>query len=184
MLLPLTVAAALLFGSLLVYGMAMHLIVRVLVRLIRGGHGNLGFWRSLAAITLVTLITAAAHLIQIALWAVVFLLCGQVSTFDTAFYFSVQNYTALGYGDIQPSERWRLLGPLEAMEGLLFFGLSTAVLFAIMSRLIADRLRIETGYHGEAAGDQATRPAAGDGQLSRVEGLSPRGFTSVAEDAS
>lgn len=184
MLLSLAIAAALLFGSLLVYGIAMHLFVLVLVRLIRSGHGDLGFWRSIAAMTIVTLITTAAHLIQIALWAVVFLLCGQVSTFDTAFYFSLQNYTALGYGDIQPSKQWRLLGPLEAMEGLLFFGLSTAVLFAIMSRLIADRLRIETGYHGEAAGNQTTRPAADDAQLSRVEGLSPREFTSVAEDAS
>ena len=69
--------------------------------------------------TIVTPITAAAHLIQITLWAVVFLLCGQVSTFETAFYFSAQNFTALGYGDVQLSERWRLLGPLEAMEGPL-----------------------------------------------------------------
>ena len=50
------------------------------------------------------------------------------------------------------SERWRLLSPLEATNGLLFFGLSTAVLFAIMSQLIASRLRSETGIiqHGAA----------------------------------
>ena len=46
----------------------------------------------------------------------------------------------------------RLLSPLEAINGLLFFGLSTAVLFAIMSELIAHRLRTETGYQAEAAG--------------------------------
>ena len=44
-----------------------------------------------------------------------------------------------------------MLGPLEAINGLLFFGLSTAVLFAIMSELIAHRLRTETGYKAEAA---------------------------------
>jgi hypothetical protein len=61
------------------------------------------------------------------------------------FYFSAQNYTALGIGDVVLSERWRLLGPLEAMNGLLLFGLSTAVMFAVLSRLITHRLRHEQG---------------------------------------
>jgi hypothetical protein len=72
---------------------------------------------------IVTLITAVAHLIQIALWALVYLLYGEMATFETAFYFSAQNYTALGYGDVVLSQRWRLLGPLEAINGLLLFGL-------------------------------------------------------------
>ena len=113
-------------------------------------------WRSSTAIT------AAAHLTQIALWAAAFLLCGQVSTLETAFYLSAQSYTALGYGDVLLSERWRLLGPLEAINGLLFFGLSTAVLFAIMSQLIAHRLRTETGYQSEVAGNPAPLSVAGD----------------------
>src|SRR5262245_15472902 len=162
MLLPLLVAAALLFCSLLTYGMAMHLIVRTVVTLIRSGYSQPGFWKGTAVMAVVTLITAAAHLTQIALWAVAFLLCGQISTFETAFYYSAQNYTALGYGDIQLSERWRLLGPLEAVHGLLFFGLSTAVLFAIMSHLIANRLRTETGYRGEGAVNQEPLSVAGD----------------------
>ena len=162
MLFPLVVATALLFGSLLSYGTAMHLIVRVVVRLIRSGHSELGFWKSIAAMAIVTLIMTATHLTQITLWAVAFLLCGQISTLETAFYFSAQNYTALGYGDIQLSERWRLLGPLESINGLLFFGLSTAVLFAIMSQLIANRLRTETGYQSEAAGSREFPSVAGD----------------------
>ena len=87
----------------------------------------------------------AVHLVQIGLWAVTFHLCGVVPSFETAVYLSAQDYTALGYGDIQLSEPWRLLGPLEAINGLLFFGISTAVLFAVMSRLIANRIRAETG---------------------------------------
>jgi hypothetical protein len=156
------VATALLFCSLLSYGMAMHLIVRMVVTLIRRGYGELGFWKNTAVMAIVTLTTAAAHLTQIALWAVAFLLCGQISTWETAFYYSAQSYTALGYGDIQLSERWRLLGPLEAINGLLFFGLSTAVLFAILSHLIANRLRTETGYQSEAAGSQDPLSMAGD----------------------
>ena len=100
MLMPFMVATVLLFGSLLVYGTAIHLIVRVVVGLIRSGSSDLGFWKSTAVMAIVTAITAAAHLTQIALWAVAFLLCGQVSTFEAAFYFSAQNFTALGYGDV------------------------------------------------------------------------------------
>lgn len=152
MLIEFSIAAALLLGSLLVYGTAIHLIVRVVVGLIRGGPGDPGFVKSTAVMGVVTAIAAAAHLIQIALWAAVFVICGQVATWETAFYLSAQCFTALGYGDVPLSGRWRLLGPLEAVDGLLFFGLSTAVLFAIMSQLIARRLEAEAGYRGEAAG--------------------------------
>ena len=162
MILPLIVAAVLLFSSLLAYAMAMHLIVRVIVSLIRAGPSEPGFWSSTAVMAIVTAIMAAAHLAQISLWAVAFLVCGEVSTWETAFYLSAQNCTALGYGDVLLSQRWRLLGPLEAVNGLLFFGLSTAVLFAILSQLIAKRLQTETGYQGEPAENQTPRSVAGD----------------------
>jgi hypothetical protein len=145
MFLALLVGTSVLLGSLLSYAMAMDLIVRLVVQLIRSGYTGQGFWKNVAVMMIVTLITAAAHLIEIALWAVVFLMCGEISTFDKAFYFSAENYTALGYGDILLSEQWRLLGPIEAINGLLLFGLSTAVLFALMSRLITNRLRRRLG---------------------------------------
>src|SRR5262249_4444612 len=108
---------------------------------------------------IVTLITAAAHLAQIALWALAFLLCGEVGDFEKAFYLSAQNYTTLCYGGILLAERWRLLDPLEAMNGPLFFGLSTAVLFAVMSHLIANRLRGEVGGASDAAANPASAVA-------------------------
>ena len=64
----------------------------------------------------------------------------EISTLEKAFYFSAQNYTTLGNGDIGISDRWRLLGPLEAINGLLLVGLSTALMFAVMSHLIKQRL--------------------------------------------
>jgi Ion channel len=162
MLMPLMVATVLLFSSLLIYGTAIHLIVTVVVRLIRIRPSTLGFWKGTAVMGLVMMITAAAHLVQVALWAVAFFLCGQVSTWEAAFYLSAQSFTALGYGDVPLSEQWRILGPLEAVNGLLFFGVSAAVLFAILSQFIADRLRTETGYPRKAAGNPTPLPAAGD----------------------
>jgi hypothetical protein len=152
MFLPLLVGAGMLLGTVLLYGMATALILRLLVRLSRAGYAAAGFWKDVAVMTAVTFITAAAHLAQIALWAVALLLCGEVATFETAFYCSAENYTALGYGDVVLSERWRLLGPLEAVNGLLLVGLSTAALFAVMSRMVANRFRSLLTDPGEATG--------------------------------
>jgi hypothetical protein len=143
--------------SLLSYCMATALLVDLVVRLIRKGYAGPRFWKNIAIMTIVSLVTAMEHLLLVALWALVLLLCGATSTFEDAFYGSAQNYTALGYGDFILSERWRLLGPLEAINGLLLFGLSAAVMFTVMSRLIAARLHLQPSHSGEAA----ENPAAG-----------------------
>lgn len=48
--------------------------------------------------------------------------------------FAFLNYTTLGYGNVVPVERWRLLGPMTAMNGVLVFGWSTAVIFEVLRR--------------------------------------------------
>ena len=53
-------------------------------------------------------------------------------------YFALVNYTTRGYGDITPVARWRLLGPMTAMNGVLLFGWSTAVIFEVLRRTIAE----------------------------------------------
>lgn len=159
MVLPLLVGIGAFLGSLLTYGMAMALIVHLVVRLIRSGYTGLEFGKNVLVMMIVSLVTAATHLIQIALWAVALLLSGEISTFETAFYYSAENYTALGYGDIILSEQWRLLGPLEAINGLLLFGLSTGVMFAVMNRMILNRLHHLLGHPGEADSNAAKRVA-------------------------
>ena len=149
---PLTVAAILFICSLLSYAAAMQLIVNMAVRFARNGYKELGFWSGTAIMGKVAIIMAAAHLTQITLWSVAIVLCGQIPSFQTAFYFSAQNYATLGYGDVLLSEQWRLLGPLEAINGVLFFGLSTSVMFASLSQLIANRLRAETSHRHDSAG--------------------------------
>jgi hypothetical protein len=149
MFLVFLVGTGLLLGSILCHGLATVFIVNLAVRLIRSGYTGLRFGKNVAVMMVVSLITAAAHLTQIALWAVAFLCLGEISTFAKAIYFSAQNYTALGYGDILLSEQWRLLGPLEAINGLLMFGLSTAVMFAVMGRLVATRLHFKLAHADE-----------------------------------
>jgi hypothetical protein len=129
--------------SLLFYGVATAIIVQMVVRMFQHGYAGRTIWKHIAVMTTVSLVTALVHLLQIALWALAIQMCGEATTFEKAFYYSGENYTALGYGDFAFSERWRLLGPLEAINGLLLFGLSTAVMFAVMSHLITNRLHLQ-----------------------------------------
>ncbi len=82
------------------------------------------------------LVALAAHLIQIPAWALVFELCGEFSSFAAAFYHSGVNCTTLGYGDFVMSPPWRLLGPIEAADGMLMFAFSTAIVISVMQRIV------------------------------------------------
>jgi hypothetical protein len=148
MVLAIAVGLGVFVVSMLLFSLATNLIVRVASPSMRTA--SAGFWKHVAVMMLVSLVTAAAHLVQIGVWAMALLLVGAVEAFDAAFYASAQNYTALGYGDIVITERWRLLGPLEAINGLLLFGLSTAAMFAVMSRLIVNRLHAESSTQAGA----------------------------------
>jgi hypothetical protein len=81
------------------------------------------------------LIMLAGNLLQITLWAGLFFVCGEFEEFASAFYHSVVNFSTLGYGDLVMSKGRRLLGALEAANGVLMFGLTTSFLFLIVSEL-------------------------------------------------
>ena len=89
----------------------------------------------LAAVMLLTLLGNFAQMI---IWAVLFLALGEFDNFQTALYHSGVNFVTLGYGDIVMSERWRLLGPLEGANGILMFGVSTAIMTAAVMDVIKD----------------------------------------------
>jgi hypothetical protein len=93
-------------------------------------------WTSAGAISGAMLIVFVGHLIQVGLWAGLFQWLGEFENFETAFYHSAVNFSSLGYGDMVMSTRWRLLGPIEAASGILMFGLSTGVGFAVVNALI------------------------------------------------
>ena len=79
-----------------------------------------GFWTDVAIVAAVTLLALIAHMVEIAIWAVLFVACGEFTGLAPAFYHSAMNYTSLGYGDVVMSVSWRLLGPLEAATARLY----------------------------------------------------------------
>jgi magnesium-transporting ATPase (P-type) len=88
------------------------------------------FWSSLIVITSIMLLLVVGNLVQVAVWAMLFKILGEFQQFSVAFYHSAVNFATLGYGDIVMSEERKLLGPLEAINGVLMIGISTAAMLA------------------------------------------------------
>jgi hypothetical protein len=74
------------------------------------------------------------HTIEIWVWAIVYVAIGVVSDLESALYFSTSTFSTLGYGDITPVAGWRLFAALEAVDGFLLIGWSTAYLVAASTR--------------------------------------------------
>jgi hypothetical protein len=94
----------------------------------QGWMDNNSIWPGLWLISMVMMILVLGNLAQIAIWAILFQALGEFQQFDLAFYHSAVNFGSLGYGDIVMSDRHKLLGALEAINGVLMIGVSTAAL--------------------------------------------------------
>jgi ion channel len=77
-----------------------------------------------------------AHTLEVLVWALAYAIIGAAPQGSDLIYFAFVNYTTLGYGDITPLPAWRLTGPMTAMNGILMFGWSTAVLFEVLRRTL------------------------------------------------
>jgi hypothetical protein len=87
----------------------------------------------LVAVMIATVsVLMAAHTVEVIVWSLAYLMVGLAPPGTDLIYFAFVNYTTLGYGDVTPIERWQLLGPMTAMNGVLLFGWSTAVIFAVL----------------------------------------------------
>jgi hypothetical protein len=136
---PLAVGAGAVLCTILIHAVAFGATVNFFRRETRLGRAGMKYLIDLIIVVLVMSFAFAAHLIEVAVWAWLFILCGEFHDFGTAYYHSAVNYTTLGYGDIIMTPSWKLLGPIEAADGSLMFGMSTAMIFAVILRLIQIR---------------------------------------------
>lgn len=94
--------------------------------------------RHLMAVMVATVVVLkAAHGLEVVVWALAYALLGAAPAGSDLLYFAFVNYTTLGYGDVTPVKAWQLLGPMAAMNGILMFGWSTAVLFEVLMKTLA-----------------------------------------------
>jgi hypothetical protein len=136
MLLCLTLQAAVTFWSIRFY-------MRQSGRAIPGG----GLFVQIRPLLLVLIVMTLANFVQIVIWGVLFIWLGEFSAVYEAIYHSAVNFTSLGYGDVVMSARWKLMGPLEAVNGILMLGMTSAGLVAILQHLI--KVRFERGADRE-----------------------------------
>lgn len=122
------------------------------------------FWAGARLLTETMLILMLGNLIQIAVWSCLFLQLGEFSDFPTAYYHSTVNFSTLGYGDIVMSEKRRLLGGLEAANGVLMFGLTTSALYAVVQALsqqvLKQKLSSNIAFRPGGSEHPSTAPAA------------------------
>jgi len=120
---------------------AIHaLVMLVLVRVAQGAAGSTRLGPSLLLITIMVATVSVlmmAHGLEVVVWALTYEMVGAVPPGADVLYFAFVNYTTLGYGDVVPVERWRLIGPTTAMCGVLMFGWSTAVIFEVLRRALS-----------------------------------------------
>lgn len=91
----------------------------------------------MAVMIAAVVVLKAAHGLEVFVWALAYALVGAAPDGSDLLYFAFVNYTTLGYGDVTPVKAWQLLGPMAAMNGILMFGWSTAVLFDVLMKTLA-----------------------------------------------
>ena len=88
--------------------------------------------RLIAVMIATVTVLMIAHLAEVLVWSLIYAAIDAAPEGADLIYFAFVNYTTLGYGDVTPVERWHLLGPMTAMNGVLLFGWSTAVIFEVL----------------------------------------------------
>jgi hypothetical protein len=131
--------------NIVIHAMVMTVVVQVAQRLAKQSN-----WHPSMLLTAVmvgtVLVLMAAHTSEVLIWSLAYSIVGAGPSGADLVYFAFVNYTTLGYGDVIPVARWQLLGPMAAMNGVLLFGWSTAVIFEVLRRVLQRRDGESTGW--------------------------------------
>jgi hypothetical protein len=128
-------------GGVSVINIAIHaLVMTTVVRVarVRGGQNKSQSSVLLMVVMIPTVsILMITHTFEVLVWSLAYSMVNAAPAGVDLIYFAFVNYTTLGYGDVLPVERWRLLGPITAMNGIVLFGWSTALIFEVLRRTLA-----------------------------------------------
>ena len=99
---------------------------------VRGALSKAGLVSGLTAWQFVAVIT------EVFIWAFLYLfnpLITVLPNLETAFYFSMATFTTVGYGDVVLEGSWRILASLQAANGMIIFGWTTALIFYFIQQI-------------------------------------------------
>jgi hypothetical protein len=148
-LLMLAAAISLVVLTVVIHAVGLRLLLEVMIR----SHAltTLGFRRATRVVIGMTIWLILVHLAEISVWALFYFWQGCLPDIESSFYFSGVTYTSVGYGEIVLSKPWRLFAPIESSTGILMYGLSTGLFFAVVSRWINDWIKRQTALEHHSA---------------------------------
>ena len=91
-----------------------------------------------SAVVKTSIVFLLLHFVETILWALLYIVLpgkAGLQSVPEAIYFSMITFSTLGYGDITLNADWNFLSGMEAMVGIVAFGLTTALLFAVIQRV-------------------------------------------------
>src|SRR5580692_3060578 len=96
-----------------------------------------------------TLLATCLHGIEAGIWAVAYRLLGALPDNHSAMLYSLNAFTSYGHTDISLDVHWQLMGALEALNGMLLLGLTTAFLYGLIQRVwpVESRRLSRSGAH-------------------------------------
>ncbi len=139
MLPELTLGAMMILVTTIIHGVFTAASVGVLMRYLSNGLRVDTDWRASVVLSFFVLFLFLATVLEVWVWALLYILIGAFDGLEEALYFSTVTFTTLGYGDIVLDEEWRLLASFEAANGLFLFGWSTALVFAVVQWIFDHR---------------------------------------------
>ena len=124
--------------NIMIHAMVMAAVVRT-ARSVGARHPSHPTLLLISVMVTVVSVLMVAHTFEVLVWSLTYLIVDAIPSGSSRVYFAFVNYTTLGYGDIIPVHDWQLLGPMTAMNGVLLFGWSTAVLFEVLRKVMVYR---------------------------------------------
>jgi hypothetical protein len=134
MLFEFCVAAGLIATTVAIQALFMSIGVRAFRRAERRSSVTL-VTRPTAVTVIWVLYLIVPIVLDVTLWAIFYRLA-VLPSFEESLYFSTVTFTTVGYGDIVLSPEWRQLATFEAMNGWIIFGWATALIIAVIQRLL------------------------------------------------
>ena len=136
---PIFISLAIIVATIIIHALGTTWWLNYLLR--KHGIANqvFTFYKSLYILSFTAVFLMILHYLEIALWAAIYLKMPEIdklSNWEEAIYFSMVTYATLGYGDITLDPVWRVMSGFEAMNGILLFGWSTAMFYAVVQKIM------------------------------------------------
>ena len=149
MILSILVGGGMIVATTLIHAGFMMVSLGDLRERARKKRSSAGNWRPAFILSVFVLWMFLASVVEVWLWSALYLLLGVFDALEIAVYFSTVTFTTLGYGDVVLAPPFRLLSSFQAVNGLILFGWTTALVFAVVQWLYKD---------DRAVGEHVMRP--------------------------